>query len=67
MQGEINQRRTQKQYVGQLGADCLAIRLARSRCLETEALRALHRVGIIYSQVPDEEKWDSRKGAVEGA
>lgn len=38
MQGEINQRHTQKQYVGQLGADCLAIRLARSRCLETEPL-----------------------------
>lgn len=56
MQGEINQRRTQKQYVGQLGADCLAIRLACSRCLESEPLRALHRVGIIYSQVQDEEK-----------
>lgn len=56
MQGEINQRCTQKQYVGQLGTDCLAIRLACSRCLESEPLRALHRVGIIYSQVQDEEK-----------
>lgn len=45
-----------EQYGAQVGAGCFAIYLACNGCLETESLRVLPRVSIIYTKVQDERK-----------